>query len=340
MPWWRFWRPETEAEIAERVRQKEACAALESGDIPPLAKERIAQHLQADKHYFTSDLTVREFLLTKEAGIETISQVMGTSFFNVSYWGSYMGPWRSTGELVKITHAQTEARRLAIARMRKEAQLLGASGVIGVRLVSKPSGMGSRMTEFTAYGTAVRIPGYPQAAEPFTSDLNGQEFWQLYQSGYRPKGLVMGLCSYYIWTNWKTGMQMYGLFGLGSFSNQEIELYTQGFYEARNRAVNRLTQELYELQADGCVGMTIDYEIEKIETGSESNKQVDLLITFTGIGTAVDAGPPVKPAERMMCLDLRRGKGRGTEVSFGDVSFSGTLNGGMDYDFDEDYDSE
>jgi uncharacterized protein YbjQ (UPF0145 family) len=316
MPWWRFWKPESEAERNEWAMQQAATAALAAGDIPPSAKKRIDLQINADRKFFSSDLSVREFLLTKEAGIETISQVMGTAFFNVSYWGSYMGPWRSTGELAAVTQAQTEARKLALARMRREAQLLGATGVIGVRLHARKSNMGSRLTEFTAYGTAVRIPGYPQLVEPFTSDLNGQEFWQLYKAGYRPKGLVMGLCSYYIWTNWRANVQMYGVFGFGSFRNQEVELYTNGFYEARDLALNRLTQELYDLQADGCVGMTINPDIEKIEYGSENNKQIDLLVNFTALGTAVDQGPPVQPANRMMCIDLRKGERTGAIVDF------------------------
>jgi uncharacterized protein YbjQ (UPF0145 family) len=326
MPWWRFWRPETQAEMDENARQKASVLALENGDIPPLAKNRIELTIRSDKKFFSSDLSVREFLLTKESGIEAISQVMGSAFYNVSYWGSYMGPYRMTGELAKVTHAQLEARRLAISRMIKEAQLLGASGVIGVRLNAKPSSVGSRMTEFTAYGTAVRIPNYPTGAEPFASDLNGQDFWQLYKSGYRPKGLVMGLCSYYIWTNWRTNMQMYGLLGFGSFNNQEVQLYTQGFYNARNLAVDRLTQQLYELQADGCIGMKIDYEIEKVVHGSK-DEQIDLLITFSALGTAVDAGSPVEAVNRLMCIDLRKSKKDSVQVKFNDFKMTSDMDG-------------
>jgi uncharacterized protein YbjQ (UPF0145 family) len=161
MPWWRFWRPETAEEIEQNLQQQAGLQALLNGDIPPSAKHRINLQLKNEKPFFSSNLSVREFLLTKEAGIQTISQVMGTAFYNVSYWGSYMGPFRNTGELEKVTLAQTEARRLAISRMRKEAELLGATGIIGVRLHAKPSPAGERMTEFTAYGTAVRIPDYP-----------------------------------------------------------------------------------------------------------------------------------------------------------------------------------
>src|ERR1700734_674030 len=106
MPWWRFGKPETEAEKLENQRQKASLLALESGDLPPSAKDRIHAHLHRDSHLFSSDLSVREFLLTSESGIVPISQVMGTSFFNVSFLGSYMGRYRFSGELTKITHAQ------------------------------------------------------------------------------------------------------------------------------------------------------------------------------------------------------------------------------------------
>jgi len=34
--------------------------------------------------------------------------------------------------------------------------------------------------------------------KPFTSDLSGQDFWTLLQTGYFPQGLVMGTCVYHI----------------------------------------------------------------------------------------------------------------------------------------------
>ncbi len=326
-PWWQFWRGPTEEELRNEELQRQSILALESGDIPVTAKERIRLELAKGSKFFSSDLTVREFLLTKEAGIEPIAQVMGTAFYNVSFWGSYMGPMRSTGELEKITHAQTEARKLALNRMKLEAKLLGASGVIGVRLQVKEAQYAQRMTEFTAYGTAVRIPSYPPEAEPFTSDLNGQDFWQLFKAGYRPKGVVMGLCSYYLNTNWRSFVQQYGFLGLGGFKNQEIEQYTNGFYEARNRAINRMTQEMYEIQADGMVGMNITHNIDEIRYGDSSNSQVDLLINFTALGTAVDATTKMERTSPLWCIDLRKeGKASCTfdfGGDFGEVQYTG-----------------
>jgi uncharacterized protein YbjQ (UPF0145 family) len=275
--------------------------------------------LKGGKKFFSSDLSCREFLLTKESGIEAISQVMGTCFMNVSYFGSYVGPYRSTGELSAITQSQIEARSKAIARMRKEAELLGASGVIGVKLVRRQSSFDFRTTEFTAIGTAVRVPNMPAGAEVFTSDLNGQEFWQLYRAGYMPKALVLGLCSFYVQTSWRTINQTSGgLFSFGAFQNQEVEQYTRCFSEARETAMERLTMQMYEALADGTVGMTVAHDIEHIEYESNNRSMRDLVINFEAVGTAVEYLPNLataRAASPLLVLNLATGKTSAIEVA-------------------------
>jgi uncharacterized protein YbjQ (UPF0145 family) len=304
MSWWESFLGLTASQKAEAAIQKAAIKALEAGDIPPRARDRAERHANNPHAPFSSDLSVREFLLTKESGIEPISQVMGSSFNSVSLFGNYMGAWRFTGELEAVSKAQMQARKVAVERMLIEAKVLGASGVIGVRIHAKASNMGTRMTEFTAYGTAVRIPDYPKDREPFTCALNGQDFWQLYKAGYVPKAVVMGLCTYYIYTNWRASYQMTGLFGIAG--NQEVDHYSQRFIEARKLAVRRLTQELQETGADGAIGMQIFHSIQKI-VRSEENKSFDLLVSFSALGTAVDAGVPKEKSNRTICLNLSKG---------------------------------
>jgi uncharacterized protein YbjQ (UPF0145 family) len=179
MPWWRFWRPDTEEELQSAAQaealmeqRKRAIEALTNGDIPAIAKERILKHSGRTDKFFTSDLSVNEFLLMKESGVEVISQVMGTCYYNLGFFAS-LGAGRYTGEMTQLTEAQSHSRLLAMQRMQQEAKLLGASGVVGVRLKVKRPDVGNRNTEFTAFGTAVRIAGYPVGAEPFISNLSG-----------------------------------------------------------------------------------------------------------------------------------------------------------------------
>ena len=59
------------------------------------------------------------------------------------------------GEIKGYTEMLTEARNIAIERMVKEAEELGADAIIGVRLGS--SSVMSGAAEMVAYGTAVRL---------------------------------------------------------------------------------------------------------------------------------------------------------------------------------------
>jgi uncharacterized protein YbjQ (UPF0145 family) len=318
MPWWRFWKPDTEEELqaaalaASRVeQQKEAIKALSSGDIPPIAKERILKHNGRTDPFFSSDLSVNEFLLMKESGVEIISQVMGTCYYNVGFFAG-VGVGRYTGEMTGLTAAQSHSRLLAMQRMQQEAKLLGASGVVGVRLKVKRPDLGQRHTEFTAYGTAVRIAGYPSNAEPFTSNLSGQEFWQLHKAGYRPVGVVMGCCSFYVFSDWQTRRQQTGFFR--SAPNQEITKYTQSFYDARELSMSRLDAELIQLSADGAIGVDVDFQIEEIEYELNRTTQIDLLLHYTALGTAIVKSEAIPAQAPLIYIDLSKGKNSGALI--------------------------
>jgi len=98
-------------------------------EIPKHAHERLADARRRD--FFTSDLSVSEFLLVREAGFDPVGLVMGTSIYQVAP----NVPKTTTGcELVDTTKALYHARELAMTRMEDEAAELGADGIVGVRL--------------------------------------------------------------------------------------------------------------------------------------------------------------------------------------------------------------
>lgn len=297
-----FWRKESEAEKVARQRQEEAVRALERGEIPPIARERILRERAYGKNFFSSDLSTREYLLTKEAGFQTLGQVMGTSFFKIGFWGTFSQFQRYTGELADVTHAISASRSTAVERMRQEAKLLGASGVIGVRVQKKAHAWSSNITEFTAFGTAIRIPDYPSEEEPFTSALNGQEFWQLYKAGYLPCSVVMGACAYYMHMDYNTRQTLYAWFA----PNQEVQTFTNGYQQAAKMANIRMKAELAALGADGAVGVTIDPGVETIEYELNDLSYHDILLNYVILGTAVSAHPEreQKHASPLLCLNL------------------------------------
>lgn len=59
------------------------------------------------------------------------------------------------GEVKAYTEMMNEARQIAIGRMVKEAESLGANAIIGVRLESSTVMAGA--SEMIAYGTAVTV---------------------------------------------------------------------------------------------------------------------------------------------------------------------------------------
>ena len=298
---WLF-RKETDAEKEAKQRQQATIEALTRGELPPIARERIMRERGQGKNFFASDLTVREFLLTKEAGVQTVGQVMGTSFYKVGFWGSFRTYRGATGEIMELSQAIVQAREAAVERMRQEAELLGASGVIGVRITMKRHSWADNLTEFTAFGTAVRLPDWQPSDGTFTSSLNGQEFWQLHKAGYRPHGIVMGSCAMYMHMDWNTRRQIYGWFS----PNQEVNTFTDGYYQAVKTARLRLQKDIKAHNAEGAVGVIIDPGQETIEYEINDTSYYDVLLNYVIMGTAVSAHPEKEQQHTppLLCLNL------------------------------------
>jgi uncharacterized protein YbjQ (UPF0145 family) len=247
-------------------------------NLPAHARERLRGMRAHDGKagLFTSDLSVNEFLLVKEAGFEPVGLVMGCSIYHI---GFQFRRWTQNEELKVLTTAMYHARELAMTRMETEAHALGADGIIGVRLVVKPLEWNDSLAEFMAIGTAVTHPNsdvnYKTAAgKPFTSDLSGQDFWTMLQAGYRPVGLVMGNCVYHVAHN------TVGQFLKNIGQNVEMTNFTQALYDARELAMERMQAEAKHLGAEGIVG---------VEIKEHSYRWSAHVIEFFSVGTAVVA---------------------------------------------------
>ena len=288
-----LWNRESTEEQAARQQaaqeQAESLAAIEAGRIPVQAERRLRR--QADqKGFFSSDLSTNEHLLARQTGFEPVGQVMGSSFFKIAYRGYYTSLYQPTGELVPLSRAHLASRALAVSRLKQEAAHLGAHGVIGVRMIGKVKDWSDHLIELTAVGTAVRFKGQGASGgeEPFTSALSGQEFWKLYQSGYLPREIAFGVCSYYIHSDYQTTLAQNNLWGAG-MANQELGAYTYGFQEARNLAMTRFAHEVKRAGADGAVGVGVDWDFEEIEYEVNEVSYTDLVVHFAAVGTAIVA---------------------------------------------------
>lgn len=283
---------------ARRERAEASQRAIQAGGLPPDAVARLQE--AATRDFFTSNLTASELVLTHECGFEPKGQVMGSSVYNVG-WQYTPGSWYpASQELEVVTAAHYHARHLALGRLRQEAKLLGADGVVGVRLQVKEFEGAAGLLEFLALGTAVRRRGAPPAGEPFLSDLSGADHWSLVEAGYRPVGFCLGNCTWYQVGDWQTqNAQVGGWFG-GAWQNQELVGYTQGLYNARHLAMSRMAAEAQAVGAEGIVGVSLHPQVEErhVERGENQPARRDLLVTFTAVGTAVARDKTAPPPKR------------------------------------------
>jgi uncharacterized protein YbjQ (UPF0145 family) len=222
---------------------------------PQAADSRLAQTAGANPAgVFTSDLSVSEYVLLGEAGFEPLGFVVGSSIYHV---GLQVGRWSQNQELQVLTQAMYNARELAMARMRAEADHLGADGIVGVQLRLQMYVWGQEVLEFVATGTAVRaLSGTGDVhrapdGRAFTSDLSAQDFFRLLAAGAVPVAFVLGTCVYHI--AHQSIMQTLRQAG----QNQEMVQFTQGIYEARELALIRMQAEAAQAQSSGIVGVNV-----------------------------------------------------------------------------------
>jgi uncharacterized protein YbjQ (UPF0145 family) len=238
--------------------------------LPQAGRARLEQNRAG---LFTSDLSVNEFLLVRQAGFQPLGLVIGSSIYHI---GIQLANYRQNQELTVLSQAMYEARELAMTRMEEEAEQLGADGVVGVRLDIGRYEWGENMAEFIAVGTAVKHRGgelhRAPSGRPFTSDLTGQEFWTLLQTGHRPVGMVMGSCVYHVaHQTMRQSLRQTG-------QNIELPNFTQALYDARELAMERMQAEALAAKAEGIVGV----DIHERSHGWGSH-----VIEFFAIGTAI-----------------------------------------------------
>jgi uncharacterized protein YbjQ (UPF0145 family) len=295
-------------------RQLESIAALERGELPLAARERIDE-LRTPGAAWTSDLSVAELAAVRHAGFVPVGMVMGSSVYRIaaqwgytnvfgggmrgSQWGGVAtyGPvttgavqqypcthgwgmggtdhrWGYNWEHTMYEEGVLAARDAALARISEEARDLDAHGVVGVRLIRRHlEGVGNAL-EFTVIGTAIRRDGGPRLARPFMSHLDGVAFGKLLHGGYVPVSLVIGVGAVEIdpgcTTEWL----------LRSWSNVRIDQVSDGIEMARLLGISRLEGELEAVDADGAVGVDVDFTNHEVSTGG-------LLCELLSIGTAV-----------------------------------------------------
>ncbi len=298
--------------------------AFDPGEVPAPARRRLARTHRSGP--FTSTLSANGFAVLTSLGPRPVAQVLGASVYQIG-WQNLPVEAQWAGEdftfpLLRISGAWSEARRLALERLEAEAHLVGADGVLGVRLVRGEHDWAKRAVDFVVSGTAIRLPdsGAPDRRPPVLSDLSVQDFWKLRAAGCEPAGIVAATSAMFVsqgtGTRWRRRRSVR--------SNQELREFSEGFSSARRVAVLDLRDQARALGADGVVGVSFQYDMTAKELaidrraaaasglsvssialganpadfgGGGGDKRDGYVFTFHAVGTAIRrrSGVPERP---------------------------------------------
>jgi uncharacterized protein YbjQ (UPF0145 family) len=297
------------AESAERsqARATESLKRIEEGRIPVGAAERLAQYAGGDaaSRSFSSDLTINEWSALARLGVKPITQVMGSSIYHIGWQPTY---YNVPTEVRVLSDAYNECRRLALNRLLEEAQTAGADAVVGVKLDQGAHDWAPGSIEFIALGTAVRLGDAMRHPDGQTvlSDLTGQAFAQLCMAGTRPVGIAAHTSVHYVPASGQTQMAQGG-WG-ASWANQELVDFSQGVYEAREKAMSYVTAQAQQLGGDGVIGVSISQHSRTHEVKRGMYDCRDLEVSFHVIGTVIREDPGLAsqstPAAPLSVLSL------------------------------------
>jgi uncharacterized protein YbjQ (UPF0145 family) len=294
--------------------EQDSLARIERGAIPLEATRRLAA-LREQGGLFTSDLSVNGWALSHRLGLRPLSQVMGSSIYQMGYQGAYGrgpayggGPTYSGGFMLELdvyTQALNEVRSRALRRLREEAAYVGADAVLEVKTQAGERSLegGSATLEHTVFGTAVGRDG-SHASEPVLTELSVADYSKLVQAGFEPVGIVAWSAVFFAGYAFGTGLASGGVMGTGR--NYELREFTQAFYTARERVMAELGDQASALGASGVVGMRIGHTAVPHDLGvaARTGANRGLMVTFNAIGTAIrqSESAPLHPPE--MTLDL------------------------------------
>jgi uncharacterized protein YbjQ (UPF0145 family) len=236
---------------------------------------------------------------------------MGSSIYQVGWQQTY---YNVPTEVRVLSDAYNECRRLALNRLLEEAQLCGADAVVGVRIDQGAHDWAPGALEFIAVGTAVRLPQAMRgsSADAVLSDLSGQEFVQLCEAGLRPVGIAAHTSVHYVPATWQTRMaqntmggMLGGMGGMGGGFNQELTDYTQGVYDAREKAMAFVSAQARQLGGDGLIGVRVGQSARTHESANARTAAANLEVTFHVIGTVIREDPalasqPAQPAPQQI----------------------------------------
>jgi uncharacterized protein YbjQ (UPF0145 family) len=221
--------------------------------------------------FFSTACTGQDLFCQIDAGYEPRHFVIGNVAYALGVARGIAGGLKvfaRRGEVKEFSNMYNHTRHLALERLEAEAAERGCNAVVDVITRIIPFGPGVR--EMLMVGTGSFNPALGQPKTPYTSELTGEELWNLTQLGYAPLRLLLG-----------TSVYALGLAGgisafFQSFARGEIDEVTRLVYDARENCLDHIRREADDLKADAVIGVKIF--INELGAG---------LVEVMAIGTAI-----------------------------------------------------
>jgi uncharacterized protein YbjQ (UPF0145 family) len=277
-----------------------------AGGVPDLARRRLSELVAAGMT--SSFLGVGQYAVGVLEEVEPVGQVIGASACRLAVgvvhrtrgpagrlplgspmWREHDGPIQSW----------TTARRRAVGRLVEQAKLLEADAVLGVAPSLATQGGDPPVVEVVLTGTAVRTRDQKndrgRGSDPVVGLVSVSEFCLLRRAGVQVLGVVGSCSSVEVQLGTASRSALGGRWtGVG---NVELRDLSDGVYEARRLAVERLCSEARGLKASGVISVDLGrWLADPDAASSHSGVTVHLLGTaIRGRPTAgVDALPIVR----------------------------------------------
>jgi len=206
--------------------------------------------------FFTTACSGQDLYCQMDAGYQPRHFVIGNVAYALGLSRGFMGALRTFagGEVKEYSDMYNHTRHLALERLEKEAAALGANAVVDINTRILSFGPGVR--EMLMVDTASHNPVLGNPSRPVTSELTGEELWNLTQLGYAPLRLVLGSSVYSL--GFGGGIMAF----FRSLARGEVESVSRLVYEARENGLEHIRKEAASLHADGVIGVKVFiYEI-------------------------------------------------------------------------------
>ncbi len=246
-----------------RVEPASAAIVTALPETPPVPPEYQGE-------FFSTACSGQDLYCQIDAGYEPKHFVLGNVCYALGIGRGISGLFRqfsTRGEVKEFSDMYNHTRQLALGRLERDARERGCNAVVDISTRVVPM---AGALEIVMVGTGSYHQGLGVRQQPVTSELTGEELWNLTSMGYEPVRLVLGTSVY--------ALGIAGGFAamFRALSRGEVPEITHLIHEARENCLAHIREDAKMHGADEVIGVKLF--VAELGAG---------LIEVLAIGTAV-----------------------------------------------------